>query len=132
VIESSADTASGIMAAGNSFIMTGGASFSLDGSTVNIELSPGRRYLLDDPIANRHARPGATDERSYAHPVCCQYKESLLRRHGESLLRRPKLPILWFEAMRQLGLQHGSSFDLDYHTIPFHGEDAQPRRSRAR
>ena len=23
-----------------------------------------------------------------------------------------------------MGLQHGSSFDLDFHTIPFHGEDA--------
>ena len=36
----------------------------------------------------------------------------------------PKLTRLWFEAMRQLGLRHGSSFDLDFHTIPFHGEDA--------
>jgi len=30
----------------------------------------------------------------------------------------------WFDAMAALGLQHGSSFDLDFHTIPFHGEDA--------
>src|SRR6185436_3711918 len=30
----------------------------------------------------------------------------------------------WFEAMRQLGLPRGESFDLDFHTIPFHGEDA--------
>jgi hypothetical protein len=30
----------------------------------------------------------------------------------------------WFDAMAQLGLQHGSSFDLDFHTIPFHGEEA--------
>jgi hypothetical protein len=29
----------------------------------------------------------------------------------------------WFEAMTRLGLVHGSSFDLDFHTIPFHGED---------
>ena len=36
----------------------------------------------------------------------------------------PKLTRRWFEAMRQLGLLHGSSFDLDFHTIPFHGEDA--------
>jgi transposase len=36
----------------------------------------------------------------------------------------PKLTRLWFEAMRQLGLRHGSSFDLDFHTIPFHGDDA--------
>jgi len=30
----------------------------------------------------------------------------------------------WFDAMLSLGLQHGNSFDLDFHTIPFHGEDA--------
>ena len=36
----------------------------------------------------------------------------------------PKLMRLWFEAMAELGLAHGSSFDLDFHTIPFHGEDA--------
>jgi hypothetical protein len=30
----------------------------------------------------------------------------------------------WFDAMSTLGLTHGSSFDLDFHTIPFHGEDA--------
>lgn len=36
----------------------------------------------------------------------------------------PKLSRLWFEAMGQRGLRHGSSFDLDFHTIPFHGDDA--------
>jgi hypothetical protein len=36
----------------------------------------------------------------------------------------PKLMRHWFDAMSRLGLQHGSSFDLDFHTIPFHGEDA--------
>jgi hypothetical protein len=36
----------------------------------------------------------------------------------------PKLMRHWFDAMTKLGLEHGSSFDLDYHTIPFHGEDA--------
>ena len=30
----------------------------------------------------------------------------------------------WFNAVGQLGLSWGSSFDLDFHTIPFHGEDA--------
>jgi hypothetical protein len=30
----------------------------------------------------------------------------------------------WFDAVSGLGLQHGASFDLDFHTIPFHGEDA--------
>jgi hypothetical protein len=36
----------------------------------------------------------------------------------------PKLMRQWFDAMTNLGLQHGSSFDLDFHTIPFHGHDA--------
>jgi hypothetical protein len=36
----------------------------------------------------------------------------------------PQLMRHWFDAMTGLGLQHGSSFDLDFHTIPFHGEDA--------
>jgi hypothetical protein len=36
----------------------------------------------------------------------------------------PKFMHLWFEAMSKLGLSRGLSFDLDFHTIPFHGEDA--------
>lgn len=36
----------------------------------------------------------------------------------------PKLMHRWFDAARQLGLPRGDSFDLDFHTIPFHGEDA--------
>jgi len=36
----------------------------------------------------------------------------------------PKLMRRWFDGMTRLGLEHGSSFDLDFHTIPFHGEDA--------
>jgi len=35
-----------------------------------------------------------------------------------------KLLRQWFDAMKGLGLEHGSSFELDFHTIPFHGEDA--------
>jgi hypothetical protein len=30
----------------------------------------------------------------------------------------------WFKAMSKIGLERGTSFDLDFHTIPFHGEDA--------
>jgi transposase len=30
----------------------------------------------------------------------------------------------WFDAVSTLGLTRGESFDLDFHTIPFHGEDA--------
>jgi len=36
----------------------------------------------------------------------------------------PKLMRLWFDAVGRLGLARGDSFDLDFHTIPFHGEDA--------
>lgn len=36
----------------------------------------------------------------------------------------PRLMRHWFDAMTTLGLKHGSSFDLDFHTIPFHGDDA--------
>lgn len=36
----------------------------------------------------------------------------------------PKLMRLWFDAIKPLGLERGSSLDLDFHTIPFHGEDA--------
>src|SRR5208282_4068591 len=40
----------------------------------------------------------------------------------------PQLTRLWFDAVGRLGLRHGSSFDLDFHTIPFHGEDALMER----
>jgi hypothetical protein len=36
----------------------------------------------------------------------------------------PKLMRRWFDAVGQVGLSRGQSFDLDFHTIPFHGEDA--------
>lgn len=35
-----------------------------------------------------------------------------------------KLMHRWFNSARELGLPRGESFDLDFHTIPFHGEDA--------
>jgi hypothetical protein len=36
----------------------------------------------------------------------------------------PKLMRLWFDTVSRLGLHWGTSFHLDFHTIPFHGEDA--------
>jgi hypothetical protein len=36
----------------------------------------------------------------------------------------PQLMQRWFDAVGRLGLERGGSFDLDFHTIPFHGEDA--------
>ena len=36
----------------------------------------------------------------------------------------PKLMQQWFDALGRVGLPHGVSFHLDFHTIPFHGQDA--------
>jgi hypothetical protein len=36
----------------------------------------------------------------------------------------PPLMRHWFDTVSRLGLRWGASFDLDFHTIPFHGEDA--------
>jgi hypothetical protein len=36
----------------------------------------------------------------------------------------PKLMRDWFDTVSHLGLRWGTSFDLDFHTVPFHGEDA--------
>jgi hypothetical protein len=36
----------------------------------------------------------------------------------------PRLMRDWFDIVSRLGLRWGTSFDLDFHTIPFHGEDA--------
>jgi hypothetical protein len=36
----------------------------------------------------------------------------------------PNMMQLWFNAMQSIGMDLGTSFDLDFHTIPFHGEDA--------
>jgi len=36
----------------------------------------------------------------------------------------PHLMRRWFDAVGRLDLPRGRSFDLDFHTIPFHGEDA--------
>src|SRR5512132_4342796 len=36
----------------------------------------------------------------------------------------PKLMRDWFDVVSRLGVKGGASFDLDFHTIPFHGDDA--------
>jgi hypothetical protein len=36
----------------------------------------------------------------------------------------PTLMRNWFDTVSRLGLKWGASFDLDFHTIPFHGDDA--------
>jgi transposase len=36
----------------------------------------------------------------------------------------PKVMQEWFDAAGKLGLERGASFNLDFHTIPYHGDDA--------
>ncbi len=36
----------------------------------------------------------------------------------------PKVMRAWFDAAGQLGLERGTSFNLDFHTIPYHGDQA--------
>jgi hypothetical protein len=38
--------------------------------------------------------------------------------------RYPAFMKRWFDAVNQLGIDRGVSFDLDFHTIPYHGDDA--------
>jgi transposase len=53
-------------------------------------------------------------------------KRSLLTEYSCRIDPRayPKVMKLWFDQVSELGLERGVSFDLDFHTIPFHGEDA--------
>jgi transposase len=56
----------------------------------------------------------------------CIPKQSFLSEYSCRIVPQdyPKAMRQWFEAMKGLGLPRGESFDLDFHTIPFHGEDA--------
>ena len=56
----------------------------------------------------------------------CVPKRSFLTEYSSRIVPAayPKAMRQWFDAMNTLGLPRGESFDLDFHTIPFHGEDA--------
>ncbi len=56
----------------------------------------------------------------------CVPKRSFLTEYSSRIVPAayPKAMRQWFDAMKTLGLPRGESFDLDFHTIPFHGEDA--------
>ncbi len=56
----------------------------------------------------------AIPKRSFLTEYSCRIKPSCY----------PKLMTGWFEKMGTQGLERGVSFHLDFHTIPFHGEDA--------
>lgn len=53
-------------------------------------------------------------------------KRSFLTEYSCRIVPRsyPRFMRLWFDEVSKLGLEQGKSFDLDFHAIPFHGEDA--------
>ena len=70
-------------------------------------------YVLDEGLA-LFAGLNVIPKRSFLTEYSCRIDPQCY----------PRLMRLWFDAMKTLGLEQGVSFDLDFHTIPFHGEDA--------
>jgi hypothetical protein len=70
-------------------------------------------YVLDEGLA-LFAGLNVIPKRSFLTEYSCRIDPKC----------HPTLMRLWFDAMATLGLEQGLSFDLDFHTIPFHGEDA--------
>lgn len=88
-------------------------------SLLALKLQSNRRHthvmsaVLDEGLA-LFAGLNVIPKRSFLTEYSCRIPPSC----------HPKLMRHWFDAMSGIGLEHGSSFDLDFHTIPFHGEDA--------
>ncbi|MGD0661688.1 MAG: hypothetical protein ABSD38_26805 [Syntrophorhabdales bacterium] len=70
-------------------------------------------YVLDEGLA-LFAGLNVIPKRSFLTEYSCRIDPAAY----------PQVMRLWFDAVGALGLARGSSFDLDFHTIPFHGEDA--------
>jgi transposase len=70
-------------------------------------------YVLDEGLAI-FAGLNAIPKRAFLTEYSCRIDPGCY----------PKLMKFWFDAMEKLGIDRGASFDLDFHTIPFHGEDA--------
>ena len=69
--------------------------------------------VLDEGLA-LFAGLNVVPKRSFLTEYSCRVESSCY----------PKLMRDWFETVGRLGLKWGASFDLDFHTIPFHGDDA--------
>jgi len=69
--------------------------------------------VLDDGLA-LFAGLNVIPKRSFLTEYSCRIPPSCY----------PSLMRDWFDTVSRLGLRWGTSFDLDFHTIPFHGEDA--------
>ena len=70
-------------------------------------------YVLDEGLA-LFAGLNVIPKRSFLTEYSCRIDPASY----------PRLMRWWFDAVGRLGLGRGSSFDLDFHTIPFHGEEA--------
>lgn len=88
-------------------------------SLLGLKLFGGRRHghvmshVFDEGLG-LFAGLNAIPKRSFLTEYSCRIDPRCL----------PKLMQGWFDATTKLGLERGVSFDLDFHTIPFHGEDA--------
>src|SRR6516162_9346229 len=70
-------------------------------------------YVLDEGLA-LFAGLNVVPKRSFLTEYSCRINPACY----SELMRG------WFDAVSHLGLAWGASFDLDFHTIPFHGDDA--------
>jgi len=70
-------------------------------------------YVLDEGLA-LFAGLNVIPKRSFLTTYSCRIDPASY----------PLLMRSWFDALSQLGLARGTSFDLDFHTIPCHGDDA--------
>lgn len=70
-------------------------------------------YVFDEGLA-LFAGLNVAPKRSFLTEYSCRVAPEAHRK----LMRR------WFDAMNKMGLPRGASFDLDFHTVPFHGQDA--------
>jgi hypothetical protein len=70
-------------------------------------------YVFDEGLS-LFAGLNVVPKRSFLTEYSCRVEPEVHR----------KLMRLWFDAMGKMGLPRGTSFDLDFHTVPFHGEDA--------
>jgi hypothetical protein len=74
-------------------------------------------YVLDEGLA-LFAGLNAIPKRSFLTEYSCRVAPGCY----------PRLMRHWFDAVSRSGLRWGTSFDLDFHTIPFHGEAALVER----